>query len=304
MNVKALQCFIKVYEKKSINAAAKEVYMSPQGLSKVIKQLEIDLEAELFSRGAQGMEATESGELLYARARHVCYLMEDIKKEISIINGSKGTLNVVVTYSTSTVLPFDFIFGFSTIYPNIQIKLKEYPDEYPIADLFEEEADIGLIIGHEGIKNCKYELMVPGELVAIVSQKHPLAQKSQISLKDLEKEPLVLKATEEDKEHQVMEKFLEYGMRPKVFYESGNLVTLHKLCEDYLSVGISVDFIEEFFRNEKLKILRLKEKLPENIYMITRNREIQNKAIALFQEYLTDAFKKQKPRRSFSTWEQ
>ncbi len=40
MNTRTLRCFIEVYEKKSIAAAAKEVYISPQGLSKIIRQLE------------------------------------------------------------------------------------------------------------------------------------------------------------------------------------------------------------------------------------------------------------------------
>ncbi|WP_062049562.1 LysR family transcriptional regulator [Bacillus sp. JCM 19034] len=81
MNIEVLQHFIKVYEKKSVNSAAKDLFITPQGLSKTIKQLELDLEAELFIRGPRGMVATECGELLHARAKHICYLMEDIKRK-------------------------------------------------------------------------------------------------------------------------------------------------------------------------------------------------------------------------------
>ena len=81
MNTESLEYFIKVYEKKSFNAAAKDLFITPQGLSKMVKQLEMDLETELFYRGSRGVEPTEYGELLYARAKHICYLIEDIKKE-------------------------------------------------------------------------------------------------------------------------------------------------------------------------------------------------------------------------------
>lgn len=118
MNTESLEYFIKVYEKKSFNSAAKDLFITPQGLSKMVKQLEMDLETELFYRGSRGVEPTEYGELLYARAKHICYLIEDIKKEISIMSGSKGILNLMVTYSTAAALPMNLLLGFPKEYPN------------------------------------------------------------------------------------------------------------------------------------------------------------------------------------------
>lgn len=294
MNVRSLQCFIKVYEKRSINAAAREVFLSPQGLSKVIKQLEIDLEAELFSRGAQGMEATESGELLYARARHVCYLMEDIKKEISIINGSSGALNVVMTYAASSVVPPDLVFGFSEQNPNIRIRLREFPDEHPMADLFQEEADVGIILGHEGIPDCHYDLLVPGEVVAVVSKRHRWASRGEISVADLVEEPLVLRSVEEGRDHRLVELCLDRGLSPRVKHESGNIYTLHQLCASGGFTAVSVNLIEASIRDDQVQVLRLKEKIPENLFLVSRKREIQNKAVSLFTTYMLDLVRTRK----------
>jgi DNA-binding transcriptional LysR family regulator len=288
MNTEALQYFIKVYEKKSISSAAKDLFITPQGISKTIKQLETDLEAELFYRGPHGMEATEYGELLYARAKHICYLMEDIKKEFSIISGNRGILSVVVTYSTTSAVPPDLLFGFSKIHPNIQMKLREYPDEYPIGDLFREDADVGLILGQDEIDNCEYELIVPGEVVVLVSKKHPLAAKDIISLKELEKERFVLKSVEAGKEHSLVDKCLEFGFTPHVQHESGNIATSHILCEKNGLVAVSIDFVEEAIQNDKLKMIRLKEKIPQNIYLITKKRDMLPKAVILFRNYVKE----------------
>lgn len=297
MNTEALQYFIKVYEEKSISSAAKDLFITPQGLSKTIKQLEMDLEVELFYRGSRGMEATEYGELLYARAKHICYLMEDIKKEISIINGRKGVLNIVVTYSASSSVPPDLLFGFSKVYPNIQMKLREFPDEYPVGKLFQEEADVGLILGHEEIENCEYGLVMPGEVVVLVSKKHPLSLKDEISITELENEAIILKAVEAGKEHIFVDKCLEYGFTPHIKYELGNIATAHRLCETNNLVYVSVDFVEEGLKDikeDKLKMIRLKEKIPQNIYLITRKRDIQSKAITLFRNYVKDFTKSKK----------
>lgn len=288
MNTESLEYFIKVYEKKSVSSAARDLFITPQGLSKTIKQLEMDLQVELFNRGTHGMEATEYGELLYARAKHVCYLMDDIKKEISIMSGEKSTLSVVVTYSAASGVPPELLLGFSKVHPNIQMKLKEFPDEYPIEKLFQEEADIGLIMGHEGIENCEYDLIVQGEIVVLVSKNHPLAAKDEISVKELEKEPLVIKAVETGKEHSIVDKCLEYGFTPNIKYEIGNIVTAHRLCEADRLVAVSVDFVENALRDDKLKVIRLKEKITQNIYLIIRNRFIQSKAVSLFRSYIKE----------------
>lgn len=288
MNKDALECFIKVYDKKSLTAAAKDLFITPQGLSKTIKLLELDLEAELFFRGPQGMEATACGELLYARAKHICYLMDDIKKEIGIMSGGKSTLSVLATYSTISTVPPDMLFGFTTMYPEFQMKLSEFPDEYSLGKIFQEEFDIGIVLGQQEIDNCEYELIQSGEVVVVVSNDHPLAGKEEISITDLENEQLILKSVEKGKEHSLIDKCLEYGFTPHIIHEFGNIATAHILCEENGYVAISVDLVEESYHHENLKIIRLVEKIPQNIYLISRKRDIQSNAISLFRSYVKD----------------
>lgn len=289
MNTESLEYFIKVYEKKSFNAAAKDLFITPQGLSKMVKQLEMDLETELFHRGSRGVEPTEYGELLYARAKHICYLIEDIKKEISVMSGSKGILNLILTYSSSAVLPINLLFNFPKEYPNIQMKVREVPDEYPMEEVFEEEeVDVGLIMVNEKLNNCNHELILQGEVVAVVSKQHPLATKDEISIVELENQPLVIKAVEAGGEHSFVSECLEYGFTPKVEYELGNIITAHMLCMSDGVIAISVNFIEEALKDERLKVIRLKEKINQNIYLVTKKKPIQPKVVSLFKNYINE----------------
>lgn len=291
MNTEALEYFTKVYEKKSVTSAAKELFITPQGISKTIRQLEMELEADLFHRGPRGMEATKAGELLYARAKHIHYLIEDIKKEISILSGKKGILNVVITYSITSVLPVDILYEFTKLYPDIQIKLIECPDEYPINKIFQDEIDVGLVIGTSEIDDCDFELLASGEVVAVVSKSHSLAGRDEISIIELEHEALVVKTAGSDKEHVFIEKCLELGFTPHVIHEFGNIISAHRLCELNGAVGVSIDFVEASIKNQNLKSLKLKEKIPQDIYMVFRKRGVQSKAVSLFESYVKDKCK-------------
>ncbi len=286
MNTRALRSFIKVYERKSISSAAKDLNISPQGLSKVIKQLEYDLGADLFYRGIQGMDATESGELLYARARHICYLLDDIKKELDLLNKHSGALTVIVSYSATAIVPVQKILGFSDLNPLIQVQLKEYPDGFPFGESFQDEVDVGIIVGVHEFNNCKQDLLYEGETVILVPQGHPLSSRSEISLSDLDGESLVQKLVTFGGDTRFQDTCEELGVFPTITYETDNHNSIHTLCKTKGYLAISIDFIEDQLRDPQLCIVRIKEKIPQNIYLISRYRESQNRAVSLFLDYI------------------
>lgn len=169
------------------------------------------------------------------------------------------------------------------------MKLKEVPDEYSIGESFEnEEVDAGLIMVNEKLDNCNYELILEGEVVAVVSKQHPLAYKDEISITDLENHPLVIKAVEAGGEHSFVSKCLELGFTPQIKYELGNFITAHMLCMSDGTISISVDFIEEVLKDDRLKVIKLKEKINQNIYLVTKKKPIQSKIVSLFKSYVNE----------------
>lgn len=65
MDSHAIRCFQRVFEKKSIHQAAKDLCMTPQGVSRVISALEGEMQTALFIRSRKGMEATPEGRYFY-----------------------------------------------------------------------------------------------------------------------------------------------------------------------------------------------------------------------------------------------
>ncbi len=287
MNTRALRSFIKVYERKSISAAAKELHISPQGLSKVIKQLEYDLGADLFFRGIQGMEPTESGELFYARAQHICYLLEDIKKELDLLNKHTSALTVLVSYSATMVVPVEKILEFSIEHPLIHVQLKEYPDGFPFLESFQDEVDIGIVVGPKDLSNCNQELLYKGETVVVVPNSHRFADRSELSLFELEGEQIIQRPMSFDGDNLFYEQYQNI-ISPNVLYETDNHLSIHRLCKEKNVMALSVDFIERSICDPSLKVLKLKEKIPQDLYLVSRFRENQNRAVSLFLDYIKE----------------
>lgn len=65
MNMNELKSFQVVYQERSMNQAAKKLYITSQGLGRIIQNLEKELGVQLFERSARGVEPTEAAELLH-----------------------------------------------------------------------------------------------------------------------------------------------------------------------------------------------------------------------------------------------
>ncbi len=71
MTFEQLYHFTEVYRQKSITKAADNLYVSRQALSLSIRKLENEFNVSLFTRLANGVEATKAGEKFYHSARRI-----------------------------------------------------------------------------------------------------------------------------------------------------------------------------------------------------------------------------------------
>lgn len=95
IDLRSLRYFVAVAEERSVGKAARRLHMAQPPLSVQIKNLETQLGATLFRRGTRGMEITDAGQALYARAKEAIALAnEGVDAARAIGKGHQGRLNV------------------------------------------------------------------------------------------------------------------------------------------------------------------------------------------------------------------
>lgn len=82
MNLKQLRYFLAVAEEKQITAAAKRLFIAQPPLSYQLKQLEKELDVQLFVRTAHGIELTDAGHELQSYAEKIVGLAETAKDQV------------------------------------------------------------------------------------------------------------------------------------------------------------------------------------------------------------------------------
>ena len=112
MNTEELHIFATVYKCRSFSQAADKLYMSPQGVSKVIVRLENEMVVQLFSRTTQGITPTLYADRLYSQAQDIHLIFEKIKSIENISSLHKETLNIFSTYGFLQGIGLDFFLAF------------------------------------------------------------------------------------------------------------------------------------------------------------------------------------------------
>lgn len=83
MNTNQIDCFLAAARLTSFSAAAQEMFLSPQAVSKHIIALEAELNTRLFDRNGPHLRLTETGDmyrrLFEAQMRQYKFLLEDIR---------------------------------------------------------------------------------------------------------------------------------------------------------------------------------------------------------------------------------
>ena len=68
MDTNAIDSFIALYETRNMHKAADRLFITQQGLSRVIRNLETEWETVLFERSSGGMIPTRAGDYFYGEA--------------------------------------------------------------------------------------------------------------------------------------------------------------------------------------------------------------------------------------------
>ncbi len=94
MKIENLKIFLEVAQSESINEAARSLFMTHQNLNKIIKNLEAELNTQLFVRTNKGIQLTGSGKELFITASQI------VKNYDSFLDKLQNTNSDIIKFYT------------------------------------------------------------------------------------------------------------------------------------------------------------------------------------------------------------
>ena len=239
MELMQLEMFVAVVEEGSVQAAAERVFRSPPAVSMSLKKLEDEIGSPLFDRSQRhDYLLTEAGEVLYSYATRLLNLRNEAATSLDAIKKLKqGHLRIGANESTNSYLLPQLTQVFHERYPNIKIEAVCDHTEGLIRQLKERRLDLGLL----GYLPVEHELdaqpLVRDEVVLILSSRHQLAGREFVSVKELEKESVIVESHYSSLRQKVVEVFERSGTPLNIRVESATIETIKKMVAKNVGVG-------------------------------------------------------------------
>lgn len=193
MDIRTLSYFVVVAEELNITRAAEKLHMCQPPLSSQMKALEGELNTTLFQRGKRHLTLTESGELLYRRAKEIINLTDKAQAEIiSMSKGMTGIISIGVVEGMAPDIAAEWIANFLKDYEQIQFKIYDGNSDELVEMLRSGIISLALLTSPCDELLLNSFPVSSEKIVAYMSKSHPLAKKEgKIKIKDLKDEKLI-----------------------------------------------------------------------------------------------------------------
>jgi LysR family hydrogen peroxide-inducible transcriptional activator len=191
MDMEQLANFQSLAGLKNFTHAAENLGISQSALSRSIQRLEEELGQPLFDRKPRSVELTDAGLLFQNRAEQILLIVEDTKAEICD-DGQSGRIRIG---AIPTVAPFflpDFLRKFSSVFPKASLIIQEDTTDNLMKSCKQGELDVVILALPVPTRYVEVEKLFDEELYLVMPNDHPLTQKKQIRLADIEHYSFVL----------------------------------------------------------------------------------------------------------------
>lgn len=252
MTLTQLEYFCSVCRYHSITRAAEELFVSQPTISIAIRDLEQEFHLRLFNHGKNRISLTEDGEAFYKKAEHIVQQSQDMLTEFAALGQNVRPLRIGIPPLLSTVFFPRIIDQFHAKH-EIPVELYEYGSSKACSLVDSEELDLALVnMDFYNIDKFNHHVMMEDHCVFCVSRTHRFADRTSISISDMENEPILLFNTDSFLNQTVNARFRALGITPEVLMHSSQLYTILNFvrggnCGAFLYSTIAVnprDFVE------------------------------------------------------------
>ncbi|MBR1891654.1 MAG: LysR family transcriptional regulator [Clostridia bacterium] len=293
MNYEYYRIFYTVAVKKNITRAAEELYSSQPAISRVISNMEHELNCKLFVRDKTGVKLTREGEELYARIADPCgQLIRADGDFIKFVKLNESTVYVGATVTALNCFLFDFLERYKKKYPNVHFKIHTGSSQNMISELVDGNLDVvfnttpfdnrdGLIV----------DQVIRFDDVLIAGNAFSLFKNKKIKLKDLGRLPFILLSKGMAFREYAENFFYENGLNVTPELEADNSALLVPMVANNWGLALVPEkMAQSAIASGSVFKIDLAEPIPGRaVTMVTNHKKPISKPVAQMVKMITSA---------------
>lgn len=266
-----LKTLLVVNEEKNFTKAAERLSLTQPAVSHHIKELELELNTQLFIRKKGDAIPTHNGKIVIGYAKRLLALEENMRKEL-IETGKKSNLKIGITHTAESNKTTEAFATFLSSNKDISMTIISDSTNNLFEKIKNYELDFA-IVDQKKLNNLNYLPIDTDSLVCVFNNESHLINKENISIDELKDEKLILRlptSTTRTLFDSVLKSINESIDNFNVILELDNISTIKELVRR--NVGISIlaksACMHEVMK-KKLSIIPIKNlNLQRTIYFV------------------------------------
>lgn len=246
MDIRNLITFIHVAERNSFTKAARELGYSQSTVSFQIRQLEEELDVQLFDRIHHTVALTKKGRELLPYAHQISKLTREVQEGMHKKEDMTGHVRLAVPDSLCESLLREGFTDFRSQYPGITLQIIATGTEEMFRLLNHNEADAILTLDNH-IYNTEYVIVQEEkvEMHFVASPKSPLCQRKRLAIQELIEEPFILTEKGMSYRRLMDEKLAGMSLEISPVLEIGSTELICALVEQGAGISYLPDYVTQ-----------------------------------------------------------
>jgi DNA-binding transcriptional LysR family regulator len=197
-DLKHLATFVAVAEELNFRRAAERLMMAQPAVSRIVLELESRMRVKLLERTTRRVRLTEPGRYLLAEAQEILRRVGVADSTVRLLaSGTKAILRIGYTTITGHSLVPDIVREFRSSNPDVRLELTYMTSPAQRDRILQDAIDLGFIEGSFQSSEIETRPVAKHRLMALIPPGHPLADKAEVTVDELAREPLVMGTSSE-----------------------------------------------------------------------------------------------------------
>lgn len=234
MTIIQLEYLLAVANYGSFSLAAEKCFVTQPSLSMQVKNLEEELGVIVLDRSKKPVLPTDAGLAVIRQAKEAVQAFAMVPEVVSDLqNEISGTLRLGVIPTIAPYLLHRFIPDFVRKCPKVELQIREMMTGNIIRALDRDMLDAAIMAGGTSPEGIREEELFNDRFFAYVSTDHPLCQRSNIRIEDIDVRHLLLLSEGNCLRDQVIELCqAQKNIARQYSFESGSLETLMRIVDN------------------------------------------------------------------------
>jgi LysR family transcriptional regulator for metE and metH len=230
----------------TLTKSALALHLTQSALSHQLKELEREMDTEIFNRMGKRMQLTDNGTRFLQSAEKILAEIRALQEDISNSkNGVTGKISICTqSYTAYHWLP-GIIKNYRELSPDINIHIVSEASKRPLEYLLRGDLDVAIVRTQMANTKISYEPVLEDQLMVVMSRNHPLAGKKVFEIADFYDTEVIMPAYDASYqdtpliEHLIQSQHIRVNNLQRIHYTDAAI----EMINAELGIGVIADWL-------------------------------------------------------------